>query len=146
MTEPNDSLEAELGAMQPIKVSPQLRRRIADHLAAPSPVRSTPSWATPLCAGIASAGLASALLLWLWSTPSAAPDQAIVRSNSQPAVVLNGGMPTLWRYHKAIRRSSADLDAVLGTRGEYSSSPREAFDVAAFTRSPAQLRTLVGEL
>ncbi len=146
MTEPNDSLEAELSAMQPLSVSPQLRRRIADHLSAPSPVHSTTSWTTPLFAGLASAGLAAALLLWMWSTPTAAPNQVIVQPNSQPAVVLNGGMPTLWRYHKAIRRSSADLDAVFGTRGEYSSSPREALDVAAFTRSPAQLRTLVGEL
>jgi hypothetical protein len=146
MNEPENSLENELSAMRPRALSTELRRRIADRLAEHSPAHSTTSWATPLFAGLASAGLAAALLLWLWNTPTAAPDQVIVQSNSQPAVVLNGGMPTLWRYHKAIRRSSADLDMVLGTRGEYSSSPREALDVAAFTRSPAQLRTLVGEL
>jgi hypothetical protein len=146
MNEPEELLATELSAMRPLATSRELSRRIADRLATSAPVRSTTSWATPLFAGLASAGLAAALLLWLWSGPAITPDQAVVRSNLQPAVVLNGGMPTVWRYHKAIRHSSADLDAVLRTRGEFSSSPREALDVAAFTRSPAQLRTLVGEL
>jgi hypothetical protein len=146
MNEPNNSLEAELGAMRPLAISPELRRRIADDLR-PQPVtRSTNTWLGPLSAGLAAAGLATALLVWLWSTPTIAPDQAKVGSSGQALVVLNGGLPTLWSYHKAIHRASADLDAVLNVRGKSDSAPREQIEVAAFTRSSAQLRALIGEL
>ncbi len=144
MSERNDSLEAELGAMQPLAVSPQLRRRIADQLTAPPAARSSNVWVAPLSAGLAAAGLAAALLLWLWSEPTVAPNQVL--NQSPLALRLNGTQPTVWRYHKAIRLTSADVDALLGGHGESNSRNRDQLEVAAFTRSPAQLRKLIGDL
>jgi hypothetical protein len=146
MNDPNNSLEAELAAMRPVPVSTELRRRIGDELNAPPAKHSANTWLAPLSAGFAAAGLAAALLVWLWSTPAVTPDQASVGSSPQAFVVLNGGLPTVWSYHKAIRRSSADVDAVLAMRGSSSSPPRQEIEVAAFTRSSAQLRALIGEL
>jgi hypothetical protein len=144
MTEPDDSLEAELGTMRPVAISTQLRRRLADQLIAQPTPHATNVWLAPLSAGLAAAGLAAALLLWLWSEPTVAPDQVL--NQSPLALRLNGTQPTVWRYHKAIRLTSADVDALLGERGESSSKNRDQIEVAAFTRSPAQLRTLIGDL
>ena len=146
MTEANDSIETELSAMRPIAISPDLRARIGDELIVPPTLPSTNAWFAPLSAGLAAAGLAAALLVWLWSTPTVAPDQAKVGSSPHAVIVLNGGLPTVWGYHKAIRRASADLDAVLALRGRSNSTAREPVEVAAFTRSSAQLRALTGEL
>jgi hypothetical protein len=146
MNDPNDSLETELAAMRPVAISPELRSRIGNELNEPPAKHSSNTWLAPLSAGLAAAGLAAALLIWLWSTPTVAPNQPVVRSDLQPPFVLNGGLPTVWSYHKAIRRASADLDAVLAMRGRSNSTAREPAEVAAFTRSSAQLRALTGEL
>jgi hypothetical protein len=130
--------------MQPLAISPHLRRRIAHQLITQPTPHATNVWLAPLSAGLAAAGLAAALLLWLWSEPTVAPDQVLIQSPL--ALRLNGTQPTVWRYHKAIRLTSADVDALLGGRGESNSKNRDQIEVAAFTRSPARLRTLIGDL
>jgi hypothetical protein len=95
-----DSLERELTGLSPTPASPELRQSIARSLA-------RPAFDTRWIAGLAAAAVWTLIALAVWPTVNSAPQQPAHAS----AAATNP--PTLWAYHAAASRSTADLDRLL---------------------------------
>jgi hypothetical protein len=144
MSEPPDPLEAELAALRPPEVSPELRRRIAQRLAGAPPTRPRrPVWLA-LAGGLAAACLAGILLGWGGGRrhepgPNDRPQPA------PPALVEDPG-PTLLACERALARSPEELDALLDKDAGVAPGPQpEPVRIGAFGRSDLDLQALLGE-
>jgi hypothetical protein len=150
MTEAPDPLEAELSALRPHEVSPGLRRRVAERLGDPSRIGRR-TWRLALAGGLAAACLAAALFRWGGdhdTGPESMP--VVVRPRPAPPVEVEAEVddsePTLVVYERALARSPEALNALLAKRASLAPDPRpELARIGAFTRSDADLRTLLGE-
>jgi hypothetical protein len=138
VSETPDPLEAELAALRPRGVSPELRRRVADRLAT-RPTRRWP-WAVALVAVLASAGGLALVAPWNKELPPPVPPVVVpappaVRESPDPA-------PSVLAYQRALARSPEELTALLDRHAAVAPDP---VPVAAFTRSNATLDALLGD-
>jgi hypothetical protein len=145
MSEAPDPLEAELSALRPLDPSPELRRRVADRLAAAPPANPPRPWRIALASGLAAACLAAALLWWagrrvVEPRPIAGPP-----APAPPEEVEDSG-PTLLAYRRALARSPEELEARLNRDALTAPGPRPGPSrICAFTRSDSALRALLGD-
>jgi hypothetical protein len=144
MSEASDRLEAELSALTPQPVSPELRRRIAELLGEPAPARHRRQGRVLFLASLAASCL---LALSVWRRADWGVETGPVEVVSQPAPsaeALHAG-PTLLVYQRALARSAEDLDTMLDEdavvpHGLVPAPTR----VSDFTRSVASLDALLG--
>jgi hypothetical protein len=143
MSDTPDRLEAELAALTPPAVSPELRQRIADGLARPPVYRR--AWPLALAGGLIVASLA----IVVWDRSRHAPRDGpgpVVAPAPAPAVEPGSPEPTLLVYERALAHSPDELDTVLDrSAGGGPNFKPEPARIGAFTRSDAQLRALLGD-
>ena len=140
-----DRLEAELAGLRPHDASPQLRERIADHLARTgSPVSFWP-WGLVLAGGLAAAVFALIVFSWSARTPGEAR-LPIVEAKPEQQAEVEASSPTLLTYQRALAQSPEALDIRLDKDAvlPVGAGPRFA-QISAFTRSDAALHALLGE-
>lgn len=142
MSEAPDPLEAELSALRPREVSPDLRRRVAERLAeAPLSTRRW-WWRLALAGALAAAGLAAALF-WGIGGRHIEPEPVFPPA---PAVKAEDYGPTVLAYERALARSPEELDALLNQHARPAAEPHpEPARLGAFTRSEVALHALLGE-
>jgi hypothetical protein len=154
MNEPFDPLEVELASLQPHEPSPDLRRRIADELAADAPVRSMWVWFTPRTPirRIAVSAIFAGLAAWLVAA-------FLLRSNDRPpiteprteipqppmAAAFDDGLPSVWVYQRALSRSPRDVEALLDRHAALRQPPPGRSSAHLFIGTDSDL-LLQGEL
>jgi hypothetical protein len=144
MSDAPDPLEAELAALTPPAVSPDLRQRIADRLAEPPPATHRRAWWLALAGGLVAVGVA-VILVRPGSDRPVEPDPVVLPQPSPPAEAESPG-PTLLVYRRALTRSPEDLDSALAEHATLAPDPDpELARIGAFTRSDADLRALSGD-
>jgi hypothetical protein len=145
MSESPDPLEAELSALRPLEVSPELRRRIAERLADSPPAKYRPAWRFALVGGLAAACLAAVLVRW-GGGGGVKPTPIVVAVPPAQVVDVERSGTTLLAYQRALARSPEELDALLD-RDAANAPDRspELMRICAFTRSDAALHALLGE-
>jgi hypothetical protein len=144
MTESNESLEAELAALQPHQASPALRRRVGDRLTGLPHSRSRRVWGIAVAGGLAAACVTAAIFLWRGNGRPEQIEQAVIPP--KPVLPVEEMTPTLQAYSRALARSPEELDALLDKHA--AAAPRlhrESSPVHAFTRSQVDLQTWRGE-
>lgn len=146
MNEAHDRLEAELAALRPHDASSELRQRIADHRAVVMPSR--PHWrlGLALAGGLAAACVAAAPFLRWSSHQRVEPGPTFVTVRPPTPVEPDKSEPTLLAYQRALARSPEALDALLARDSLV--APEHHLDhprIGAFTRSDAELHSLLGE-
>ncbi len=147
MNEAPDPLEAELMALRPVEISPELRRRVSERLAerlAVSPPPRHVRWRIAVASGLAAACLVAALIWWKGAGTSQR-EPIGVRPKSAPSVDVTDAEPTLLAYQRALARSPAQLDALLNAGATARESQAEPVQICAFTRSGALIHALLGE-
>lgn len=143
MNESYDSLETELEALRPRGVSPELKRRIAEHLAETQAARQRLPWSPALAGVLAAASLAAVLLGW--GSRDSEPNQI---GPQPPAVFVNGNAkPTVQAYRHALAQSPHALDALLDKHAaRMLPSDSRHVPIRAFARSDEQYLSLGEEL
>jgi hypothetical protein len=142
MNDANDPLEAELAALRPQDVSPELRRRVAERLADPPPARSRRLWRIVVAAGLMAACHAGALLLIRGGCRTV----EIPVPPAPPVVTDDDSLPTFLVYRRALAGSPDELDALLDRHAGRASRPDPQEEpVYAYPRSDVQIRFLTGE-
>ena len=143
MSEAPDPLEAELSALRPYAVSPDLRRGVAERLGGAAPSRARQRWAFVLAGGLAAACLAAAFVWW-GSQRRDEPQYTIVPP--APPAGVGDSEPTLQAYRRALARSPEELDALLDRQAVSASEPNpELVGINAFTHSSAAMHALLGD-
>jgi hypothetical protein len=142
MSEAPDPLEAELAALRPHGVSPELRRRVSERLAEPPFHGRRWRRRLALAGGLAAAGLATLLLGWGGGWPG----HTIAPPPPAPAARVEDPNPTVLEYERALARSPEELDALLDKEaGLAPGTDPNPVPGGAFPRSDAALHTLLGE-
>ena len=147
MSDAPDPLEAELAALTPPAASPELRQRIAGRLAGPAPVGHRRAWWLALAGGLVVAGV-TAVLVWPAGRPTVGPgpEPVVIPQPAPPAVEVESPGPTLLVYRRALAGTPDDLDALLDEDATLAPDPGpERTRIGAFTRSEAQLHSLIGD-
>jgi hypothetical protein len=154
MNEPYDPMEAELEAMKPHGMSPELRQRIANELeseVSPRPRGLRPHrrlWGAALTIGLVAACLSAVVFLWLRDreeTVENAP--AGEPSPHSSASVPDDALPTLWTYRSALTRSPQAVEALLDRHARIGSrADPEETQIHAFTRLEVRFQDLKGGL
>jgi hypothetical protein len=141
MSDAPDPLEAELSALRPRAVSPDLRRHVADRLNAP-PARHRWAWGLALAGLVIAAGV---VVLIAPGPKKLAPPvpPAVVPAPTAPTE-LESPAPTVLTFNRALARSPEDLDALLDRQAATSPDPAP-MPAATWTRSPAALDALLGD-
>ena len=85
MNEAHDPLEAELSALRPHELSPELRQRIADRRARSGPQATRWRWGLALAGGLAAACLAVAVLLPVGRRPARRTEANVARPGPSPS-------------------------------------------------------------
>ena len=109
MNEPREPVERELSALRPVEVSPDLRRRVAEGLAAPPPPPSRLRWMVPLAIGLAAACLLLVTLPWR----GGGSGRIVTPPRPAPPVAAEVSAPMLLAYQRALARSPEELVALL---------------------------------
>ena len=145
MSESPDPLEAELSALRPLEVSPDLRRRVAELLFEAPPASPWRPWRLALVGGLAAACLAAVVVRWAGGR-RVGPDSVVVHPPDAPAASVEDAGPSLLAYERAFARSPEELDALLNKHALVApESKPELVRVCAFVRSDAELLTLLGD-
>jgi hypothetical protein len=143
MSDTPDPMEAELAALQPAAVSPELRRRVAQRLAGASLTSRQRFVRLAVTGGLAAACLVVLIAHWA--------DRRRIESNPKanhprPTVAVEDTEPTRLAYEQALARSSEDLDALLQKEAMV---PRPHFEeslpIGILSRSDAALQRLLGD-
>jgi hypothetical protein len=144
MNEAPDPLEAELSALRPQEVSPQLRQRVAESLADLQPAKLRRVWWLALVGGLAAACLAG-ILLWRESR-RVEPEPMVVQPPPAPPPHVEDAEPTLLAYERALSRSPEELDALLNKPAMAGPEAHpEVARIGAFNRADATLHALIGD-
>jgi hypothetical protein len=144
MSEARDPLEAELSALRPHEVSPELRRRVAERLAEHAPAKRRRLWWFALAGGLAAACLAA--VLFRWGAGRRDEPESVVRPQPAPSAPVEDAEPTLWAYERALARSPEEVEALLNKHATATAGPDpEVVPVSAFLRSDAALHALLGD-
>ena len=138
MSQTPDPLEAELAGLRPRGVSPELRRRVADRLAA-RPVRRWP-WAVALLTVLCSAGVVAVVAPWKKTLPPPEPPVVVPAPPAEPE--SPDPNPSVLAYQQALARSPEELTALLDRHAAAAPDP---VPVTAFIRSNAILDALIGD-
>jgi hypothetical protein len=145
MNEAHDPLEAELAALRPLDASPELRRRIDNHLDHYKPLTSRWRWSLAIAGGLAAACLVVVLVPRPGGRRDVSPPIDVVDVVSPPVAVEDSG-PSLLAYQRALARSTEDLDALLSKHAHVGPDPNAALvRLCAFTRSDSKLQALLGD-
>ena len=145
MSETPDPLEAELSALRPLEVSPDLRRRIADRLADPTPSRPRRAGILVLVGSLAAACLAAVLFRW-GGDGGVGPGPIAVPPRPAQVAGIDDPWPTLLAYDRALAHSPEALSTLLDRHAEAPAGPRpEPEPIRAFTRSEAERHALLGD-
>jgi len=140
-----DPLEVELSALEPQRISDQVRRQIAERLAATVPVRRRWIWKPALAGSLAAACLAAVAWWWLGGSRVDAPPE-FVRSLPTAAAAADVSRPTLLAYQRALARSPEELENLLNSHaGVTPFRDPQLVQIGAFTRSDAALHSLLGD-
>lgn len=142
MSEAPDPLDAELAALRPCGVSPDLRRRIADQLAGP-PVRRRWVWAIALAGALTAAG--GLVLVAPWQPVPIPPVPPVVAPAPPAAVESEDVTPTLMAYQRALTRSPEDLDALLDHTATAPNAESARTPAGMFPRSVMTFGDLLGD-
>jgi hypothetical protein len=148
MNEAQDPLERELAALRPQEATRELRQRIADHRAMVLASRSRARrWSLAVASGLAAACVAAAVFLVWPSHQRVVPVGRVVETvPPPPAVEPDKSEPTLLAYQRALARSPEDLDALLARDSVVASEHKpDHARISAFTRSDAELHSLLGD-
>jgi hypothetical protein len=137
MSDAPDPLEAELSALRPRAVSPELRRRVASRLGA----RRRWAWGLTLVGVLTGAGVV--VLVAPGPKKLAPPPPPAVAPASPAPSEVESPAPTVLTFHRALARSPEELDALLD-RQPANSDPGP-MPAATWTRSPAALDALLGD-
>jgi hypothetical protein len=142
MNEEVDPFEAELLALRPLGVSPDLRRRVAERLAESPPGKPRRLWQVALAGGLAAACLAAAF--YWWTSRRVEPE--VVQPKPPLPVEAEDPPPSLQAYRLALARSPEELDALLDKQAVTTSETNpQLVQISAFTRSDATLHALLGD-
>jgi hypothetical protein len=145
MIESPDPLEAELSALEPQRISDELRRRIASRLAEAVAVQRRTFWKPVLAGSLAAACLAMVAWWWLGGGQVASPP-AFARSLPTAVAPVDVSKPTLLAYQRALSRSPEELETLLNSQA--CATPfrnPHLVQIGAFTRSDAALHALLGD-
>jgi hypothetical protein len=145
MSDDHDALELELSGLRPQAISPELKQRIAEQLAATPVVRTRRPWRWVLAGGLATAACIAAMLLWPDQEPDRVPPIAAVRQNQGDQI--DDSRPTLQAYQRVLANSADGLDALLNRHAAATLladplHPR----TRAFNLTDGELHRLTGEL
>jgi hypothetical protein len=144
MSEPPDSLEAELSSLRPRDVTTELRRRLTQRLGDLPPRRMSSSSWLAIASGAAAACLA-VVLLPPGDTPRDKPDQ-VVRTGPELPVLVDDTAPTLLAYQRALAGSPEELNERLDRDAARAQEPTFGFvRLGALTRSASALNALLGD-
>jgi hypothetical protein len=138
VSETPDPLEAELAALRPRGVSPELRRGVAERLAA-RPARRW-SWAVALLTVLSAAGILVHVAPWRKEPPPPEPPVIVPAPPAEPE--SPGPAPSVLAYQQALARSPEELTALLD---KHATAAPDPVAVTAFTRSNATLDALLGD-
>jgi hypothetical protein len=143
MNESYDPLETELEALRPRGISPELKRRIAEHLAEAQAARQRLPWSPALAGALAAASLAAVLLGWSGRDSEPSPNDP-----RPPVFVVNGNAkPTVQAYRRALAQSPHALNALLDKHAARTlPSDSQRAPIRAFARSDEQYLSLGEEL
>jgi hypothetical protein len=144
-----DRFEQELAALQPRGPSAELRRRIAEDLAATprrEVVRITHVWRSWAVVGGLLAASLVAVVVWRGGGPTIElPANPPLETNV--ATAFDESFPTLWSYRCALSRSSQSLDELLSRHAaqtlEHKAGGAPVLIVARFN---SEMESLLGEL
>jgi hypothetical protein len=172
MKDKPDFLEAELSALRPRAISPELRRRIAEQIERTegpgaenfasykrTPLARSPSeiFRRRLALGGSLAAACLLAVLWWWGPGRGVkPQTNVVRNPTMPRAevthvevpdgAVNDAVPTLLAYQRALARSPEELEALLNRHALAApASDPELVRIGALTRSDAALHTLLGD-
>jgi hypothetical protein len=145
MSEAPDPLEAELSALRPEEITPEMRRRIAQGLADAPPAKRRWGWRLVFAGGLAAACLAG-ILFWWASGRREEPPNIAVQPRPGPPRKVEDSNPTLLAYKRAFARSPDELNALLDKQAVTAPECNpEVGRIGAFTRSEAALHSLLGD-
>ena len=139
MSEAPDPLEAELAALRPLGVSPELRGRVADRLNAGSAARRW-AWGAVLAGALAVAVILVTVMPGRKESPPPVPP--VVVPATPAATESDDSAPSVLAYQQALARSPEMLTALLDKHAAVAPDP---MPVTAFTRSNATLDALLGD-
>ena len=139
MSEAPDPLEAELAALRPQGVSPELRGRVADRLNAGSAARRW-GWVAVLAGALAVVVILITVMPGRKESPP--PGPPVVVPAAPAATESDDPAPTVLAYQRALARSPEELTALFDKHAAVAPDP---MPVAAFTRSNATLDALLGD-
>ena len=129
-----DPLEAELSAIQPVDLSPALRRRIGQALGQPVQRRSPSVWLNPVALVAAAACISLATWLALghqdehWGKKPLVQQVQVLRPN-----LVSTDAANLGDYRRALAQSPARLDALLDAQAPLTMRPGEPVPPAIST-------------
>lgn len=132
MNEPNDPLESELAALRPRDVSDELRQKLAQRLAGPSPLPT--KWKSRIALISALAAVVLLAIGLFWKPPPRNNLDTNIASNDMPPVFLNHGAPTLLAYSRVLAQSPDEMETLLSKHAQASLKtqsnevPLRAFD------------------
>ena len=145
MNDEFDPLEAELAALRPRSVSPDLEQRIAAELSRDVAPPQRRGWLIAIAAGALAASLLAALWLWRGGGETAEVDGPGPAPEMPLAAALDPALPSVWSYRPASVQAG-DLDQLLDQHAGRGASPRSEYvQIRGFDVSGSQRHGL-GEL
>jgi hypothetical protein len=145
MNDALDPLEAELSALRPHAISPELRRRVAGHLTETTIAKRL--WSRRIVLAGSLVGACVAAIFFLGDVVRRAERKPLV-AQIQPARPddIEYSCPTLLQYERALAHSSDELNALLDRDAGIGSRRNvELAQISAFLQSDDQVHALLGE-
>jgi hypothetical protein len=149
MTESLDPLESELSALQPLELSPDLRRDLAerlaevDRIAEAGRLRRRWPWQGLLVGGRGAASVAVILFRSWDNRPEPSP---IVPDHSTPSLAVTNAGNSLLAYERAFARSPDEFAALLDRDAAALVAPNPRLTrTHVFSWSDPEIHALLGE-
>jgi hypothetical protein len=148
MTESLDPLESELSALQPLELSPDSRRGLAerladvDRIAESGRLRRRWPWKGLLVGGLIAASVAVILFRSWGNRPEPSP---IMPHQSTPSIAVANSGNSLMAYERAFARSPDDFAALLDRDAVLVAPNPRLTRTHVFSLSDPEIHALLGE-
>ncbi len=148
MTESLDPLESELSALQPLGLSPESRRDLAERLAEVDLIAQTDRlrrrwpWKGLLVGGLIAASVAVILFRSWGNRPEPSP---IAPDHSTPSIAVTNPGNSLMAYERAFARSPDDFAALLDRDAVLVAPIPRLTRTHVFSWSDPEIHALLGE-